>query len=167
MNMLFRIVNRIANIPNSLRINEYKKMITGKNYRLGYEVYMQHPENIQIGNETYINSGLIYASPNAYIKIGDNCLISYNVHIRTDSHNYKKRDEYIKKQGHCEKSIVIGNDVWIGYGAQIMPGCEIKDGTVIGAGAVVTHSTEKYGVYGGCLHAKLEQENNKRMEIIL
>lgn len=30
-----------------------------------------------------------------------------------------------------------------------MPGCEIEDGTVIGAGAVVTHSTDKYGVYGG------------------
>ena len=149
MSMLSRIVNRMANIPNILRISEYKKMITGINYRLGYEVYMQHPENIQIGNATYINSGLIYASPKAQIKIGDNCLISYNVHIRTDTHNYKKKDECINKQGHIEKSIAIGNDVWIGYGAQIMPGCIIEDGTVIGAGAVVTHSTEKYGVYAG------------------
>lgn len=149
MNLFFKIVNKLANMHNILRINEYKKMITGENYRLGYEVYMQHPENIQIGNGTYINSGFIYASPKAHIKIGDNCLISYNVHIRTDSHNYKKRDECIKNQGNFEKSITIGNDVWIGYGAQIMPGCEIEDGTVIGAGAVVTHSTDKYGVYGG------------------
>lgn len=149
MNILFRIVNKFFNIHNILRIHEYQKLITGKNYRLGYDVYMQYPENIQIGSDTYINSGLIYASPNATIKIGDNCLISYNVHIRTDSHNYKNSKEYIKNQGNFEKNIVIGNDVWIGYGAQIMPGIEIADGCVIGAGAIVTHSTEKYGVYGG------------------
>lgn len=149
MGLLLKVINKIANVGNILRIKEYKKKIDGDNYRLGNGVYMQNPENIYIGNGTYINSGLIYASPRAHIKIGDNCLISYNVHIRTDSHNYKNKAECINNQGHCERNIVIGNDVWIGYGAQIMPGCIIKDGTVIGAGAVVTHSTEKYGVYGG------------------
>ena len=149
MSVFFRVINKISELPNNLRIREYKKMIHGHKYRIGNNVYMQNPQNIYIGEGTYINSGLLYASPKAQIKIGDNCLISYNVHIRTDTHNYKKKDECINKQGHIEKSIAIGNDVWIGYGAQIMPGCIIEDGTVIGAGAVVTHSTEKYGVYAG------------------
>lgn len=149
MNVIFRIINKVANLHNIVRIKEYKKKIKGKGYRLGEGVYMNYPEHIYIGENTYINSGMIYASANASIKIGNNCLISYNVHMRTDSHNYKSKDEYINSQGHNEQDILIGNDVWIGYGAQIMSGCIIEDGSVIGAGAVVTHSTEKYGVYGG------------------
>lgn len=81
--------------------------------------------------------------------IGDNCLISYNVHIRTGMHNYQDKNMLIKDQGGSEKDVTIGDDVWIGFGAQIMPGVRIADGCVIGAGAVVTKDTEPYGVYGG------------------
>lgn len=64
-------------------------------------------------------------------------------------HNYTMRDVLIKDQGNSEKNIVIGNDVWIGFGVQIMPGVTIADGCVLGAGAVVTKSTTPYGVYAG------------------
>lgn len=112
------------------------------------------PKNITIGKNSYVNSGYLIASPNAKIIIGDDCLLSYNVHIRTDMHNYMDSTETINKQGHNEKNIIIKNDVWIGYGAQIMPGVVIEKGCVIGAGAIVTHNTEPYGVYVG-IPAKL------------
>lgn len=115
---------------------------------------IKHAENIYIGHNSFINGGCIFASPNATIRIGDNCLISYNVHIRTDMHNYIDKDTLIREQGETEKSISIGNDVWIGFGAQIMAGVTITDGCVIGAGAIVTKDTEKYGVYVG-IPAKL------------
>ncbi|MGW2491399.1 CatB-related O-acetyltransferase [Streptomyces sp. NPDC001606] len=44
---------------------------------------------------------------------------------------------------------VIGNDVWIGYQALIMPGVRIGDGAIIAAGAVVTTDVEPYTVVGG------------------
>ncbi|MFF3791786.1 MULTISPECIES: CatB-related O-acetyltransferase [unclassified Streptomyces] len=44
---------------------------------------------------------------------------------------------------------VIGNDVWFGYGATIMPGIRIGDGAVIAAGAVVTVDVPPYTVVGG------------------
>ena len=48
------------------------------------------------------------------------------------------------------KELVIGNDVWIGYGVIITAGCNyIGDGAVIGAGAVVTHNVDPYTVVGG------------------
>ena len=47
------------------------------------------------------------------------------------------------------KKIVIGDDVWIGAGAVIMPGVTIARGTVIGANAVVTRDTEEYAVMVG------------------
>ena len=92
---------------------------------------------------------MIFAGKNSKIIIGDNCLLSYNVHIRTISHNYIDKKKLILKQGNFEKTIKIGNDVWIGYGAQIMPGVEIGDGSVIAAGAVVTKDVEPYKVVGG------------------
>ena len=108
-----------------------------------------HPENVWIGKNSYVNGGYICASSNAKIVIGNDCLISFNVHLRTDMHNYIDKNTLIRKQGFTEKDIVIGNDVWIGFGAQIMAGVTIADGCVIGAGAVVTKDTEPYGVYVG------------------
>ncbi len=45
--------------------------------------------------------------------------------------------------------IVIGNDVWIGYGAIILSGVTIGDGAVVGAGAVVAKDVEAYGIAVG------------------
>lgn len=44
---------------------------------------------------------------------------------------------------------VIGNDVWVGYKASIMPGVRIGDGAVIGSHAVVTKDVPPYTVVGG------------------
>lgn len=44
---------------------------------------------------------------------------------------------------------VIGNDVWIGTEAIVMPGIRIGDGAVIGARAVVTNDVEPYTIVGG------------------
>lgn len=44
---------------------------------------------------------------------------------------------------------VIGNDVWIGYGAMVLSGVTVGDGAVIGAGAVVTRDVPPYAVVGG------------------
>lgn len=106
-------------------------------------------ENIHIDSNTYVNGGMIHASPNACIKIGKNCLISYGVHLRTDTHYYQDKSCLIRKQGNYEEDIVIEDDVWIGYGAQILPGITIKRGAVIGAGAVVTKDVREYTIVAG------------------
>nr|WP_196974899.1 CatB-related O-acetyltransferase [Corynebacterium diphtheriae] len=49
---------------------------------------------------------------------------------------------------------IVGNDVWIGYEAMIMPGVTIGDGVIIAARAVVTRDVEPYSVVGG-IPAKL------------
>lgn len=47
------------------------------------------------------------------------------------------------------KPVVIGNDVWIGANAVIMPGVKIGDGAIVGANAVVTKDVDSYAVVGG------------------
>jgi virginiamycin A acetyltransferase len=44
---------------------------------------------------------------------------------------------------------VVGNDVWLGYGATIMPGVTIGDGAIIAAKAVVTKDVAPYTIVGG------------------
>ncbi|PYC65713.1 acetyltransferase [Micromonospora arborensis] len=44
---------------------------------------------------------------------------------------------------------VVGNDVWFGYQATVMPGVRIGDGAIIAAGAVVTADVPPYTIVGG------------------
>src|SRR5690606_34153345 len=53
------------------------------------------------------------------------------------------------RQRRMDKPVTIGNDVWIGHGAVIMPGITIGDGAVIAANAVVTKDVPPYIVVGG------------------
>ena len=44
---------------------------------------------------------------------------------------------------------VVGNDVWIGSGATIMPGVRIGDGAIVAAESVVTRDVAPYAIVGG------------------
>lgn len=111
---------------------------------------IKYPKNIFIDEGSFINpGGIIFASKNAKIVIGKNCMISYNVHLRTDYHVYANTSIPIKEQGMLEKDICIGNDVWIGCGAQVMSGVTIGNGAIIGAGAVVCHDVPPYVIVAG------------------
>lgn len=131
-------------------IGKYLSSITGGTGKFWGGVRIQHPENIYIGEGSFINpGGIIYASKSAKIIIGKNCMISYNVHLRTDYHRYLDSAVPMKQQGMLEKDIRIEDDVWIGYGAQIMSGVTIGTGAVVGAGAVVCHDVPCYAVVAG------------------
>jgi hypothetical protein len=45
--------------------------------------------------------------------------------------------------------VVIGNDVWVGHGAIVLPGRKVGDGAVIAAGAVVTKDVAAYSIVAG------------------
>ncbi|MBJ7533000.1 chloramphenicol acetyltransferase [Rhodomicrobium vannielii ATCC 17100] len=46
-------------------------------------------------------------------------------------------------------AVTIGNDVWVGHGAVILPGRSVGDGAVIAAGAIVTKDVPAYAIVGG------------------
>lgn len=51
--------------------------------------------------------------------------------------------------GRREKAVSIGDDVWIGHGATVLPGVAVGAGAVIGAGAVVSRDVAPYTIVGG------------------
>ena len=117
--------------------------------RVTGEVKLNNPKNIYVGRGSYVNGGMLFASNNAKIRIGSNCMISYNVHLRTDMHLHSDTNVPMCQQGHSERDIIIGDDVWIGYGAQILAGVSVGSGSIVGAGAVVTKDVPPYVIVGG------------------
>jgi acetyltransferase-like isoleucine patch superfamily enzyme len=78
------------------------------------------------------------------IKIGNHVFISKGVIIRdSDSHTLESK-EYVET-----KPIVICDDVWIGMRAIILKGVTIGEGSVVAAGAVVTHDVPPHSMVGG------------------
>ena len=67
----------------------------------------------------------------------------------SSNHNTKDVSLPMNVQPWVERDIVIGNDVWIGSNSVILAGVKIGDGTVIGAGSVVTKDIPAFVVAGG------------------
>lgn len=91
--------------------------------------------HVHLGSGVYLNSNITFVD-DEHIYIGDNCLIAPNVVFSTAGHPILP----ILRERHYVYNlpIHIGKNVWIGSGAQILPGVTIGDNTVIGAGSVVT-----------------------------
>ncbi len=108
--------------------------------------FVDYGENIFFGNNCEINMNCIFLDDNI-ITIGDNALIAPNVQIYTAYHptNYVERNAYNSDGtfSFCRTKtspVTIGDNVWIGGGAIILPGVTIGNNVVIGAGSVVTKS---------------------------
>lgn len=87
------------------------------------------------------------------VVIGDYCLTGKWVTITDNSHGETDSDSLhlppSKRPVTSKGAVVIGNNVWIGDKATILPGVTIGDGAVIAANAVVTKNVQAYSVVGG------------------
>lgn len=64
--------------------------------------------------------------------------------------------------------VAIGNDVWLGLGAQILSGVVIGDGAVVGAHAVVTRSVRPYAIVAGSPAREVRRRfNDEQVERLL
>ncbi len=124
-------------------------------------------DGVRVGRFTYGYTNLlsVCATPIAVRSIGRFCSINSTARIwlghsmdsvSTFPFFMKPFDEQLGWMQYAkdvlikyEKTTEIGNDVWIGAGAIIIPGIKIGDGAVIGVQAVVTHDVEPYSVVGG------------------
>jgi acetyltransferase-like isoleucine patch superfamily enzyme len=104
--------------------------------------------SIVIGNDCSINPGCILYGHGG-LKIGSHVRIASHAIIIPANHIFSNPDRLIRDQGETRRGVVIGDDVWLGARVTVLDGIEIARGCVIGAGSVVTTSTEPYGIYVG------------------
>lgn len=91
--------------------------------------------HVHFGNNVYVNNSVTLVD-DADIYIGDNVMIAPHVVISSAGHPIDP--ELREKQMQFNISVHIGNNVWLGAGAIVLPGITIGDNSVIGAGSVVT-----------------------------
>lgn len=124
--------------------------------RVGPRVYvprnvsLRFPENIELISDIALGSGdSLWASENAHITVGAHTLLGPNVTIITANHGFDAREKLVVDQPQHERDVRIGEDVWIGANAVILPGVTIGNGAVVAAGAVVNRDVAPYTIVGG------------------
>ena len=128
MNLKKNIVRNIRRICSG---GTNTKKLKNKGLRLGDECW--------IGNGVFIDPTFCYL-----ISIGNECTITSNVHILAHDASTKKILGYTKIG-----QVFIGNKVFIGANAIVLPGVTIGDNAIIAAGAVVTSDIPQNEVWGG------------------
>lgn len=108
--------------------------------------FISYGVNVHLSDEVFINAN-VTLQDNAPIYIGRNTMLGPNVQCYTASHPLEAER---RLQGwETAKAIDIGERVWIGGGAIILPGVTIGNEAVIAAGAVVSKDVAAKTLVGG------------------
>lgn len=130
------------------KVRELISRLTGKavddTFTLFPPFYSDFGKNITIGKNVFINSCCCFQDQGG-IRIGDGALIGHRVVLATINHGFPPEE-----RSSCRPApIVIGNNVWIGSGAIVLPGITIGDNAIVAAGAVVTRDVAADSIVAG------------------
>ncbi len=103
--------------------------------------------HLSIGAASFIGFG-VELDVALRLEIGDHVLIAPGCFITDHAHRHA-RGQRIDEQGQESRAVRIGNDVWLGANAVVLPGVTIGDGAIVGAGAVVTRDVPAHTVVAG------------------
>jgi virginiamycin A acetyltransferase len=151
--------NKKFPMPDIKRLCFLKNIVTNPNISVGDYTYYDDPESIENFNKNvlyhfdFIGDKLI---------IGKFCQIATGVRFIMNGANHAINGfstfpfcafgndwESVPLAPNIKGDTIIGNDVWIGYNALLMPGVKIGDGAIIASGSVVTKDVEAYSIVGG------------------
>ena len=102
--------------------------------------------DVIIGDHTRIGLHNTVIGP---VNIGNHVNLAQGVTVTALNHNYDNPEKYIDQQGITTQPVIIGDDVWIGAGAVILPGVSVGSHSVVAAGAVVTKDVPQRCVVAG------------------
>lgn len=104
---------------------------------------------IEIGADCAIGKRTEILAIEGKITIGSHVRIAAEVFIANRDHVFEETGTPIMDQGFVSKDVVIGDLVWIGRGAMILPGVHIGKEAIVAAGAVVTKDVPDGAIVGG------------------
>lgn len=130
------------NATRPLEQEKRNEMLKEMFAEIGHDCYIEPPfhanwggKHVHFGDWVYANFNLTLVD-DGHIYVGNNVMFAPNVTIATATHPIQPK---LREQGiQYNVDVHIGNNVWIGAGATVLPGVTIGDNSVIGAGSLVT-----------------------------
>lgn len=144
----------------STTIQGHHRIAIGRNFWSMGRLYLYANEggSIEIGDDCTVNTNVQIGAASGRIVLGNCVMIGPNVVLRAANHGMS-RGTPMRHQPSTPGEIVIEDDVWIGSNAVITANLKIARGTVVGAGSVVTSSTEPYSIVGGVPARKIGERS--------
>jgi acetyltransferase-like isoleucine patch superfamily enzyme len=127
--------------------NKFRKFSDSAQFRPG--AYAVGCSKIEIGHRVVIRPNcMLFADTNypvdVTICIEDDVMLGSGVHIYINNHSFNRLDIPIIDQGHePPKPVILRKGCWIGANVILLPGVEIGENSIIGAGSIVTKSIPK------------------------
>ena len=151
--------NNAFPLTNTKRLCFLKNIITNPNVIIGDYTYYDDPDDVKsffnnilyhfdfIGDKLIIGKFCQIATGVRFIMNGGNHAMNGFSTFPFRAFGNEWKDVQLKPES--KGDTIIGNDVWIGNSATIMPGIRIGDGAIIATNAVVTKDVEPYSIVGG------------------
>jgi galactoside O-acetyltransferase len=139
----------------------HRRIAIGKNFWSMGQLYLYANEggSIEIGDDCTVNTNVQIGAASGRIVVGNCVMFGPNVVLRAANHGMRRGDTPMRHQPSTPGEILIEDDVWIGSNAVITADLKIARGTVIGAGSVVTSSTEPYSIVCGVPARKIGERS--------
>lgn len=129
---------KIVNFYNTTHVVELRQARRGTGLRISPTASFANGRNIEIGNRVHIGAGCyVWAGPGqGRVVLGDDVLMAPGVMLTAANYRFNDGGP-VTEQAMDEADVIVGRDVWLGYGVVVLPGVNIGDGAIIGAGTVV------------------------------
>lgn len=153
--ILFRWLKRLR--MRYIRWHYRRFLQAGTDFTCGRGTLFFAQSRLQIGEHVYFGR---YCSIECDAVIGNYVLVANNVaFVGRCDHDYRQigvpvriarsvRDSTYMVPSN-KREVVVGDDVWIGYGAIILSGVSIGEGAIVAAGSLVTHDVPSFSIVGG------------------
>jgi acetyltransferase-like isoleucine patch superfamily enzyme len=132
-----------------LQIGKRARISFGRWVWIGHGTKIRcHEGEVRIGDKTVLGQECTI-SAYQHVSIGEQCVVADRVMLIDFDHNVAEVERPIRVQGIYKRDVRVGNNVWIGYGAQILRGVSVGDNSIVGASAVVTKDVPANAVVAG------------------
>lgn len=151
----------------------------GRDVHIGVGTVIEAPHSLTIGDDVYIGK---YCTIECDGSLGDGVLIGNHVGlVGRNDHDFRqigvtvRRSPWIGDDDYhaagTDRPLVVGPDVWIGYGATVLSGVVVGRGAIIAAGTVVTRDVDPYAIVVGnparAIARRFDDEEITRHEAML
>jgi maltose O-acetyltransferase len=131
----------------------------GKDIKINTGVVFGSGVGLVLGDYTALNRDAWIAHDTVF---GDHVMMGPEVIILSGSHNFDRTDIPMRCQGApSRRPVRIGDDVWIGTRAIILPGVKVGDHVIIGAGSIVTKDIPDWAIAAGNPARVIRYRNEK------